>query len=156
MRPATAAEPAASPAPRRSPLPLVLAGVGAAAVIGLAVAVFVTTGAQQGTAAPTLMTSDEPVDPVGNRTVPDVIDVVGRIERGNAVFTWSNPDEQPGDRYRWRLVELAAEHGWDENQLLTEAELAVPAPASGTTCVEVKLVRSSGELSRNATRGCTP
>ena len=153
-RPVPVAE--VSAPPRRSPLPIVLAGVGAIAVIGLAVAVFVNTGAQQGTAAPTLTTTDAPVDPVQPRTAPDVTEVAGRLDGGDAVFTWTNPDEQPGDRYRWRLVELAAEHGWDENPLLTQAELAIPALDSGATCIEVKLVRAGGELSRNATRGCTP
>ena len=146
------------PAPaRRSPLPLVLGSVAAVAVIGVTVAVFVNTGAQQGTVAPTVATtSDQPIDPVGNRSVPDVTDVVGRIAGTDAVFSWANPEEQPGDRYRWRLVELTTEHGWDENPLLTEAELAIPALASGQTCIEVKLVRADGGLSRNAVRGCTP
>ena len=68
-------------------------------------------------------------------------------------FTWTNPDPRDGDRYLVGVVTRPDEE--PEFEPTAETEVTVPADPSGTTCVEVLLVRENGQSS-DAVRGCAP
>jgi serine/threonine protein kinase len=89
------------------------------------------------------------------RAVPAPTDLVGTVGAdGNAVFTWSNPDPQDGDRYLWGVVvagdapRLAAVDG--------PTVSVPPAVAGQQVCIQVAIVRSDGRYSTAPAVGCTP
>lgn len=156
LRPASPVEMAPDTPPRPRRLLAVLGVIGAVAVIAGTAIAFLLSGAQRAAPPPVTPTVEAPVDPVADHPVAAVTDLVGRIAGDQAEFSWSNPDPEQGDRYRWRLVEIATDHDWGENPLLDEPQLSLPAAEPGPTCIEVRVVRASGQLSRDVTRGCTP
>ncbi|KRB37141.1 serine/threonine-protein kinase [Microbacterium sp. Root180] len=130
-------------------------GVGAGALV-LVVAIIVGVslpGILGGAnAVPTPTSSSIPKDPV-SAVVPEPEDLAGAAVTGGVRFTWTNPDPQDGDRYLVGVVNRSDEE--PEFEPVTEAEVTVPADASGTTCVEVLLVRENGQSS-DPVRGCAP
>ena len=84
--------------------------------------------------------------------VPAVTQLAGRIEGGNVVFTWTNPDPKDGDGYLWYAYTLA---GNGDVRKVTEPTVSVPVDAGGTTCVAVTLVRKSG-VAGTEMRKCVP
>jgi serine/threonine protein kinase len=150
--PAQAEADAAPPPRRRTGLWI---GLAAAFVIIAAVIVGVSLpgilSGDKGEASPT----DGPVapqDPV-SAVVPAPEELAGAAVPEGVRFTWTNPDPQDGDHYIVGAVTRADEQPQLES--IEEAEYVVPADPSGTTCVEVTLVRENGRQSEPVT-GCTP
>ncbi|MFB8146096.1 protein kinase [Microbacterium sp. NPDC056003] len=157
---APAYEPVADPAaagdsasPPRSRLGLWI-GLGAAAVVIVAIVVGVSLpGILAGSdPVPTPVTSSDPQDPV-SAVVPQPEDLSGVATSDGVAFSWTNPDPRDGDRYLFGVVTRPDEEPVFEP--VTDTEVTVPADPSGTTCVEVLLVRENGQSS-DAVRGCAP
>ncbi|WP_374314421.1 protein kinase, partial [Microbacterium sp.] len=129
-------------------------GVGAAALVVVAVIVGVSLPGILGgaDAVPTPSTSSVPQDPV-SAVVPEPEDLAGTAVADGVRFTWTNPDPQEGDRYLVGVVTRPDEEPQFEPMTATEA--TVPADPSGTTCVEVLIVRENGQSS-DPVRGCAP
>jgi len=79
-----------------------------------------------------------------NRIAPPE-DVAGTVADGQATFTWTNPDEQPGDRY---IVDQVT-----NPELVPPTTTDEPTAQPGETCVEVSVWRSNGRESA-PTRRC--
>jgi serine/threonine protein kinase len=142
-----------APAARRSRRGLWI-GLGAAAVLIVAVIVGVSLpGILAGPdPVPTPVTSSDPQDPV-SAVVPQPEDLSGAATADGVAFSWTNPDPRDGDRYLVGVVTRPDEEPVFEP--VTETEVTVAADPSGTTCVEVLLVRENGQSS-DAVRGCAP
>jgi serine/threonine protein kinase len=145
---------AAEPRRRRTGLWI---GLGAAALVVVAIIVGVSLpGVLGGTPEPQA-TEDvtEPQDVIG-LAVPAVEDVVGTPVDGGVRFTWTNPDPQDGDYFMVQQVSLTDAN--TEEQRIDVAEMTVPADPSGTTCIDVLLVRHNGKQHDpdDPTRGCFP
>ncbi len=143
----------AAPAPvQREPIrvrSLVVAGVAALVVIGLAAAWFVRGGAGATVAPTATPTASIGQDPVG--TIAPPTELAGQRQGDRVVFTWTNPDPKEGDTFLYRAVLLdrdAATHQTDQ----PTASLAVQ-PQS--TCIEVEVRRASGKSSQPAKK-CVP
>jgi tRNA A-37 threonylcarbamoyl transferase component Bud32 len=151
---------AATPAPVTQDPPggsrrgLVL-GIAAAAlviVVSVIVGVSLPSILAGGTPTPTPVTESDPKDPV-SAVVPEPEDLVGAPVADGVRFTWTNPDPKDGDRF---LVGVVARGGAEPDfESVTGLEATVPVDPSGTTCVEVMLVRSNGQSS-DPVSGCTP
>ncbi len=130
-------------------------GLGAAALVVVAAVIVGVSlpGILGGAAAvPTPSTSSVPQDPV-SAVVPEPEDLAGAAVADGVRFTWTNPDPQEGDRYLVGVVTRPDEE--PQFEPITATEATVPADASGTTCVEVVIVRENGQSS-DPVRGCAP
>lgn len=146
---AEAAAPEELPEPPRSRARLVLGGVGALAVLGVAAAVVLSGG---GDADPQDAPSESvsvPVDSL-DEVVPVPSDLSAELVGDQVVFTWSVADPSPGDAYHWRLLSLVGENPVERS---TEPTASVPVQPDGQTCIEVYLVRESHQSPVPAT-GC--
>ncbi len=144
--PAAPATPASTPRPRSKRGLWIGLGIGAAAAIivaGVAVASMLG-GAPEPTPSETV--DVKPQDPAAG-IVPVPTDLTGTAEGDQVRFTWTNPDPQEGDWFAWRTYTLEGEA---DVQPTEETEVAVPADASGTTCIRVQLVRDGGSQSAEA------
>jgi len=152
--PADAAEPAPAP-PTPSRKGLVIGLVAAAAVVVIAVVLAVSLPALLGgtpDAAPTPPATSAPKDPISALVAPPT-DLEGAPAAGGVEFTWTNPDPQEGDRFLVGVVTRADQE--PELEAVTEPTVTVPANPSGTTCIEVMVVRTNGQSSDPA-KGCVP
>lgn len=148
-------EPVAPPIPeppkRLRPLLLgVGAGIGVAALV-VGGFLLLGRGGASTTSDPTrspVSGTAKPGDPV-RATVPKVTDISGKFVGDEASFTWTNPEPEPGDKYKYQLVDP---RGQTAPALIEEAAVTVPKLA-GDTCVEVFLVRANGRASQPS-RGC--
>nr|WP_218853043.1 serine/threonine-protein kinase [Microbacterium immunditiarum] len=141
------------PAPSRKGL--VIGLVAAAAVVVVAVVLAVSLPALLGgtpDAAPTPPATSAPKDPVSAVVAPPA-DLAGAPAANGVEFTWTNPDPQEGDKYLVGVVTRADQD--PELEAVTESSVTVPADASGTTCIEVMVVRTNGQSSDPA-KGCVP
>ncbi|MGN6218146.1 MAG: serine/threonine-protein kinase [Microbacterium sp.] len=145
---------AADPRRRRTGLWI---GVGAAALVVVAIIVGVSLPGMLGGTPEPQATEDvtKPQDVIG-LAVPAVEDVVGTPVDGGVRFTWTNPDPQDGDHFMVQQVSLTDAN--PEEQRIDVAEVTVPADPSGTTCIDVLLVRHNGKQHDpdDPTRGCFP
>jgi len=149
--PATPAPPASAPGPRSKRGLRIGLGIGAAAAVIVAVVAVASMLGGTPEPAPTTPVEVDPQNPVEG-IVPAPTDLAGVVEGDQVRFTWTNPDPQEGDRFMWRTVTLEGESDFLR---IDETELTVPADASGTTCIEVELVREGGTSSM-AERKCVP
>jgi transcriptional regulator, malT family len=94
--------------------------------------------------------SAKPVDPLA-AAVPAVTDLSGSVSGSEVTFTWTNPDPQQGDRFRYAVRDP---RGGSVSELTSETTVTVTALA-GDTCLEVHLVRLNGRESQPATV-CAP
>lgn len=148
--PATTTSPAVPRRPRR--LWPWIVGVAAAAIVIVVIAVSLPAMLGGTVPAPTPSGTADPKQPIV-LSVPAPSDLVGVVNGAEVVFTWTNPSPQDGDRYAWSLITLT-----EANPTLSavdEETVTVPVDPSGTTCVEVRTVRSSGQESEPV-RGCVP
>lgn len=134
--------------PRRSRVAVVAAAVTVVAV-GAAVAAALSAGGggDPRQAASSVPSEEQPADNL--TTVPSATEVVGTASGTDVVFTWTNPDPQPGDTYLWRLLSLTEE---TTAAPVTDPTVTVPQQA-GQTCIEVYVVRGH-KSSIAPTRGC--
>jgi len=141
------------PAPSRRGL---IIGLGAAAaVVVIAVVLAVSLPALLGgspDAAPTPPATSAPKDPISAVVAPPA-ELDGAPGADGVEFTWTNPDPQEGDRYLVGVVTRADQE--PELEAVTEPTVTVPADPSGTTCIEVMVVRANGQSSDPA-KGCVP
>lgn len=150
--PAPAAEPPApeTPRPARRRWPVVVA----ASIIGVAV-----VGIAGATIPQMLAPQPEPTgtsdvivqDPTGGGAVPLVTDGRGVIRGDQAVFSWTNPEPEEGDRYQWHRNTLS---GPGESQSTAEPTVTVPLEGAAEVCIDVTLVRADGRFTNEATTIC--
>lgn len=129
----------------------VIVAIGAVAMIGTALAGGETDGGTGSDTGSDASASPLPQDPVGD-VVPEVGGLSGTVQSGEAVFTWTNPDPQPGDAYLWYPYTLS---GSGDTSRVTDPTASLPVDAGGTTCIAVTLVRASGAAG-DEVRTCTP
>lgn len=91
--------------------------------------------------------SGHPVDPLV--VVPKVTDLTGRIEGDKATFTWTNPAPEPGDQFRYTLLDPRNGTAYEATSETTITVSTLP----GDTCLEVALTRRNGRSSEPV-RGC--
>jgi hypothetical protein len=77
----------------------------------------------------------------------------GVVSGTEAIFTWVNPDPQPGDLYLWRSVVPGEEHAFTEVDI---ERAALAAESTGRTCIEVVLRRANGASAAQGAEACTP
>ncbi|MEC5200218.1 serine/threonine protein kinase [Arthrobacter sp. PL16] len=134
-------------------VPALLAVAGAVLVAGVALAAVALGGSQEDAAPPPGFTQP-PADPLagveGNVPPPEAL--AGSAAGAAVSFSWTNPDPQDGDVYRFRTVTVRETSDWTRTLQLTAS---VPADASGTTCIEVQTARSNGQGSE-PTAACWP
>jgi serine/threonine protein kinase len=157
--PAFVPEPAGPPADQAAPArPRRLGlwiGLGAAALVIVAIIVGASLpGMLAGTPQKTPVAGEtsKPQDPI-SAIVPAPEAIAGAPVGGGVRFTWTNPDPQEGDRYLYGVVTLADTE--PDLTPVTEAEVTVPPTAGGQTCIDLVLVRQNGSSS-DTVRGCTP
>ncbi|MET0673661.1 MAG: protein kinase [Microbacterium pygmaeum] len=146
---------ASAPTRRRTALWATLGAVAAAAVIGVVLAISLSgllNSAPTASPAPTAAETAEPMNPIaGGVSAPTGLSGTATAE--GVLFTWQNPNPADGDRYAWGLVTRA-----DEEPALQQVDaptVTVPADPSGQTCIEVLIVRTSGQYS-DPVRECVP
>ena len=125
---------------------VVLAGVVVAAVVLVNQNSAATTPNVTGSPS----ASAKPVDPLA-ATVPPVKDLSGTVEGSEVTFTWTNPDPQEGDKFRYAVQDP---RGGAVPEHTNATSVTVPALA-GDTCLQVRLVRLNGRESQPETR-CAP
>jgi serine/threonine protein kinase len=137
---------------KRGPLTGILLGVAvlAAVVLGVFAVLNGQPGEQPAVAPPTQAPPDALAGVEG--VVPTPTDITAE-ESGNAVvFTWTNPDPQDGDVYRFRTVTVQEEGDWDRT---VQTEAPVVANPDGPTCADIQIVRANGTASEPV-RACWP
>jgi hypothetical protein len=87
-------------------------------------------------------------DPIGP-AVPAPVGLTGTTQGARLVFTWNNPDPQPGDAYIWYRTEQGAP---TQRHRTTDAEASVIG--TGRTCLAVLLVRDDGATSAQPATAC--
>ncbi|MGN8245116.1 serine/threonine-protein kinase [Cellulomonas soli] len=91
----------------------------------------------------------------GVESVPSPSSISGeRRSDGTVVFTWQNPDPEPGDAYLWGVLTLTGEPALE---LVETDTVTVPADqAGGEVCIEVSIVRADRRASAEPAQGCVP
>lgn len=142
-----------SPAPSRRRVGMVVGiCVGALAMVGAIAALVVIAGGGN-TPAPPAARTPAPVDVVDSAPVPQVGDLIGRVDGASVVFTWTNPAPQPGDVYLWKPVVPGTTATFEP---VDTASVTVPADPTGRTCIEVVLRRADGASATDGVQGCAP
>jgi len=85
------------------------------------------------------------------RAVPSPTELAGIVDGGTAVFTWTNPDPEPGDRYLWGVAVVGTPTAV---QPVDQEAVSIPLDGTAQLCVEVSLVRADGRFSTRPTVGC--
>ncbi|WP_104092061.1 serine/threonine-protein kinase [Arthrobacter sp. GMC3] len=131
-------------------------GLGAGALLAAAVVVgivvFVNGGAPKPADPDVAGPSTPPPALVVGADVPAVTDLQGTASDGGAIWTWTNPAPEEGDKYLWAAISMV-----DSGQFkaITEGHVFVTNNSNGESCVSVKLVRKSGNTSAE-TKKCFP
>ncbi|MBC9955942.1 serine/threonine-protein kinase [Yimella sp. cx-51] len=135
----------------RSAKPLVAVGASALLIAG-AVAGYLALKDDGGAATTAQSSTSEaavPVDPLGG-VVAAPTSLTGKLAGKVATFTWRNPEPKPGDTYLYRVIDPSK-----AEQLLTTSDTTVTVSTlPGRTCLEVKVLRTSGKASDAVTK-CT-
>ncbi|WP_218711744.1 serine/threonine-protein kinase [Arthrobacter sp. BF1] len=128
----------------------VVSGLVLVAAVVVGIVVFLNVGAPdkidtvvQPTAPPTAL--------VVGSDVPQVTDLAAKPINGGAEWTWKNPDPQEGDQYMWAAVSVVDS---GEFKRVPENRVFVVNGANGESCIAVKLLRKSGNVS-DETRKCS-
>lgn len=91
----------------------------------------------------TKTSSSKPIDPVGE-VVPKVTGATAINDAGTVTVSWQNTSAQPGDTFRYRVIDPANPTvAW---QRTAETKVVVKA-MSGQTCLDVLVVRANGHSS---------
>lgn len=85
--------------------------------------------------------------------VPSPEDLAGRVEGDSVVFTWTNPDALPGDRYLWNLVSAGSD---EEAEVVESPTVTVPRGNAVQVCIAVSVLRDNGAASTTPARLCAP
>ncbi|MEO5317167.1 serine/threonine-protein kinase [Arthrobacter sp. CC3] len=123
---------------------LAVAG-GAVLVVAVILGLVLGASRPEPVVKPTEKVSAPPPDALGDGSVPNVTNLVGKFtESGKARFTWTNPDPRPGDSYKWQMSTSAPGEGFQATKT-PEAEVT-PGPGK-FACIWVMIVRSDGSAS---------
>ncbi|GGH50906.1 serine/threonine-protein kinase [Microbacterium album] len=148
--PRAAGDGGAAVAERRRRWPwLVAAGVVVAGAV--AVAALSAPGLLEPEPAPSEPPVVAPQDPRGD-PVPRVTDGTGVVQGDQVVFTWGNPDPQPGDYYLWQRNRI---DGAEAVETTEETSVTIPADAE-RVCIDVTLVRQNGRYTDQPVTICAP
>lgn len=94
---------------------------------------------------------DESLPPAAQEQAPQQpIRLIGEVQGGEAVFSWTNPVPEEGDVFFVRVDATGQAPGPLRTE---EPTIAIPVDPDGQTCVSVAVVRSSGTQSL-FTEGC--
>ncbi|WP_439657431.1 serine/threonine-protein kinase [Lentzea sp. HUAS TT2] len=115
----------------RSRWPLYVGVAGAVAVVGVTSALLLRGNSSQQMTAGAQPENTAERGPTGNAAV-----TATRVNPQTLRFSWTYPSPQPGDTFAWRTN--------DELKTGTVTVPSVELPASGTLCVEVRVVRADG------------
>lgn len=117
------------------------------AVVGLSL-VLAPRGATPESSAPAA-----PVDPVDDAGTPSSVEgLTGAVTGDTVVFTWTNPDPQPGDVFQWRPDVAGESAEWAET---AEPTASIALGGAAGACIEVVVVRENGRAD-DGVRGCAP
>ena len=138
--------------PRRRAGRVIAAGV-AGGLLLTAVAVAAVNAFDQQGQGPERTPTSTGTPAVTDRAVPTPQDVTARVATdGSVVFSWTNPDPEPGDRYLWGVASAGRPTTLDT---VDEPQVQVYPDRPGQLCVEVSVVRSDGRYSAEPAVGCT-
>ncbi|EFA22967.1 kinase domain protein [Bifidobacterium gallicum DSM 20093 = LMG 11596] len=85
-------------------------------------------------------------DYAGSAVVPGPEALSGSIRGDSAVFSWSNPDPQTGDKYSWNLLDGA--NSSEAATITTDTHVSVPASPGAQTCIQVSIIRADRSMSQ--------
>jgi hypothetical protein len=146
-----AGRPEGGPGARRALVGAVVAVLGLALVAGGAAVL-----ANRPASRPTPVATDFTAGPATvAAVVPAPTGLTGaRQADGSTVFTWQNPDPQPGDSYLWGQLTLTGEVTLSR---VEQPRVVVPATGTqGQVCVQVSVRRTDGRYSAKPAQGCVP
>ncbi|ALE91573.1 protein kinase [Arthrobacter alpinus] len=131
-------------------------GIGAGGVLAAAVVVGIvlfTNGGAPTQADPFVTGPSTPPPAVmAGAEVPALTDLVATASNGGAVWTWTNPAPEDGDKYLWAAIS-AVEAG--QFKPITEGHVFVTNNSNEASCVSVMLLRKNGATSPE-TKKCFP
>jgi len=153
--PAEAETAAAAPAGRGRTLLVAASAVVLLGLAGAGAVVAATSGDGDNTPPKAGSTSaTDAADPTGEdalvAVVPAPAGLVAAPAPGGTAFSWTDPDQQPGDAFLWRRTDPGA-----TGNLQPVSEPHVTVPAQGQVCIEVFLRRANGRVSDQPAQGCT-
>ncbi|MDX3659213.1 serine/threonine-protein kinase [Streptomyces sp. ID05-26A] len=123
--------PADVPARRKARWPVYAGVAGAVAVVGVTSALLM-----QDKGSLQVPVGAQPDSAAGSGAVGKAVVTATRVNPQTLRFAWTYPSPQSGDTFVWRTN--------DELKTGSVTEPAVELPASGTLCVEVRVVRAGG------------
>lgn len=123
--------PADAPARRRARWPVYAGVAGAVAVVGVTSALLM-----QDKGSLEVPVGAQPDSAAGSGTAGKAVVTATRVNPQTLRFAWTYPSPQSGDTFVWRTN--------DELKTGTVTEPSVELAASGTLCVEVRVVRAGG------------
>ena len=140
-------------AARRSRVPWIVGSAALVLLVGVGVLVFALNGGAGSPAEQNAEATDEPVDTVqiDNADVKAPTDITGATTPDGVVFTWTNPDPQDGDTYRWTPTTPGTEQ---QARTIDQPTVTVEPEGGQPVCIEVSVVRSDGRGS-DAAAGCS-
>ncbi len=128
-------------------------GVGAVVVVVAAAGIAAFAASSGDQPHEQVRQTSAPVDVVDEGAVPTVTEISGTSDGVSVVFSWQNPDPQPGDVYLWRPIVPGTEATFAE---VDDPSVTVPADGTGRTCIEVVLRRANGSSAPDGAQGCAP
>lgn len=134
----------------------VIVGIGAGLVVAAVVGVLIATLAvpeSGGGIVDAPVAEDEGPIVTSPLPTPELVSSGAGADGASVIFTWSNPEGEPGDTYVWQRTDGAG----DPQRVPTdETSVQIDGVSSGTTvCVDV-YVRRDGEISPNPLEACYP
>jgi serine/threonine protein kinase len=137
---------------RRSRVPWIVGSATLVLLVGAGVLVFALNGGAGSPAEQNAEATDEPVDTVqiDDADIKAPTDVTGTTTPDGVVFTWTNPDPQDGDTYRWAPTTPGTEQ---QARTIDQPTVTVEPEGGQPVCIEVSVVRSDGRGS-DAAAGC--
>ncbi|MGO4591771.1 protein kinase domain-containing protein [Paenarthrobacter sp. 2TAF44] len=119
-----------------------------AAVLVVAIVVGVVLGAQaQPKVLPSEAASKQPVDPLGDGSVPDVEGLHAERtahDRNIIVFRWKNPEPKAGDSFKWRTKSAKGDGPYESTNLPSAFLSGLEDPP---ICIQAIIVRADGSAS---------
>ena len=148
------AAPADAEPVRRKRSPLVGILLGLVLLAGVGIGVFAIVNGQPEDHPTVAPPTQPPPDALAGveGVVPAPTGITAGESGNTVVFTWTNPDPQEGDVYRFRTVTVTEEGDWDRT---VQTEAPVAANPDGRTCADIQIVRANGTASEPE-RACWP
>ncbi|MHA7291687.1 serine/threonine-protein kinase [Arthrobacter sp. MDT3-24] len=144
------------PAKRRMLVPTII-GAAAVIVVGGAIAATLMTGqageADKKGAGQSAPQTSVPLDPVVESIVPAPTGLAGTVGDKGVVFSWQNPSPQPEDMYLWRVLDAETDGPLTSTK---DPSVSVQPGATGRTCIEVSIRRSTGRSTNEPAVACAP